>query len=473
MGVSGSKPKYFPGGRSCFRKKHHRKQRKVIKTQSLSRKLNKVDSSAQIDPSFSNPTFQVGSDSWFDTTTVIDSDGDDDFYSIQDDVVSQNGLEIRPKHADADQIKLDDSQSEMKTPVFLDEISTRSMDESSGGGETVGMHNRGLLSNACLPCLASTDPSDEKRKSFSNSSTSFKKKASLKLSFKWREGQVNSFTKSPKELLQRPIAGSQVPFCPMGKKMSDCWSPLEPNTFKVRGPNYLRDKKKEFAPNYTAFSPFGVDVFLSPRKIDHIARFVELPAVNSSGEVPQILVVNLQIPLYPATIFQNEYDGDGMSFVLYFNLSESYSKEIPTHLQESIRKLIDDEVERVRGFPVDTIAPFRERLKILGRLTNIEDLHLSSTERKLINAYNEKPVLSRPQHEFYLGENYFEIDLDMHRFSYISRRGFEAIRDRLKHCILDFGLTIQGNKAEDLPEHVLCCLQLKEIDFNNYRQLGF
>ncbi|KAF7810135.1 uncharacterized protein G2W53_036878 [Senna tora] len=292
------------------------------------------------------------------------------------------------------------------------------------------------------------------------------------------------FSVSSKPLLQRPIPGSHVPFCPIQKKMLESWSDIDPYPFKVQGMNYLKDKKKDFASNYSAYYPFGVDVYLSPRKLDHIARFVKLPIVTSSGNLPSMLVVNVQIPLYPATLFQGETNGEGMSIVLYFKLSESYSKELPLHFQEQIRKLMDGEVEKVKGFPVDTIAPFQERLKILGRVVNVEDLHLSAAERKLMHAYNEKPLLSRPQHEFYSGENYFEIDVDMHSFSYISRKGFEAFLDRLKICVLYVGLTIQasssfygaqkfqGNKAEELPEQILCCIRINGIDYLNYQQLG-
>ncbi|KAK6918020.1 Histone-binding protein RBBP4, N-terminal [Dillenia turbinata] len=83
---------------------------------------------------------------------------------------------------------------------------------------------------------------------------------------------------------------------------------------------------------------------------------------SGTKQLPPILVVNPQIPLYPATTFENETDGKGISIVLYFKLSESYSKELPLHFLENIIRLIEDEIEKVNGFPFDIVAPFRERL---------------------------------------------------------------------------------------------------------------
>ncbi|XP_049388398.1 uncharacterized protein LOC125852741 [Solanum stenotomum] len=513
MGGCASKPNGCVGfkGRKLVRRKKHKvsRRRNVSKTHSASQNLSKIEPSSSADHSYSNPAFQGNAESWFDPEMVIESDCEDDFHSVQD-VFSQNGsfsTGVSPRFSDfvyhngnaasdlsekheqpygsqepsvvkegvvkrnssADSQLKSNSQNEMDDPSLNDKM-PRSID---GGArvETGIFHNCGRQ-NPCLPCLAS---SDEKKKSLNPISPRSRKKSSLTqmLSFKWRETNSSSALLSPKTVLQRPIAGSQIPCSPLGRKMANCWSSVEPNTFKIRGKNFFRDKKKDFALNCAAFYPFGADVFLSPRKIDHIARFVELPAIDSSSEVPSILVVNLQIPLYPPAIFQNEYDGEGMNFVLYFKLSENYSKEMPVQFQENLQRLIRDETEKIKGFPRDTNAPFRERLKFLGRVVNTEDLQLSAAEKKLLNAYNEKPVLSRPQHEFYLGENYLEIDLDIHRFNYLARKGVESFKDRLKNCVLDFGLTIQGNKAEDLPENILCCIRVNEIDYAKYHQLGF
>ncbi|XP_020582664.1 uncharacterized protein LOC110026162 [Phalaenopsis equestris] len=462
---------------------------------------------------YTSPTIQGSiEETWFDSITVIESDCDDDFQSVQEDDFSLSGLEEAvsgfPPSKDAhhgdgnfnfvvpvlgynqkspisgesfvgnsdhgSKIQPGVAVNSLKIFVSHSDVSNLSVDEVSHGhgGEGI-LDNCGMLHNNCLPFLVTSVPTTEKKKSLTSSPPNSARKASLKLSFRRKPGEGHplasaSFTKP---FLERPLAGQQVQFCLLEKKMLDCWSHVDPNTFRVRGKNYLRDKRKDFAPDFAAYYPFGVDVFLSQQKIKHIARFVELPNVNSSGKLPPILIVNVQIPLYPAAIFQSETDGEGISFVLYFKLSEKYL-ELPTHFLDHIRKLIDDETEKVKGFAMDTIVPFRERLKILGRVANVEDLPLNAAERKLMNAYNEKPVLSRPQHDFYLGENYLEIDLDMHRFSYISRKGFETFIDRLKLCVLDVGLTIQGNKPEELPENLLCCIRLSGIDYTNYPQLA-
>ncbi|XP_073130163.1 uncharacterized protein [Henckelia pumila] len=511
MGSCVSLPENCVGG---SRMKNFRKRRKDLRRRVPSplsdRSSDGVEkiSSLAMDLPFNNPIFHGSvEEAWFDSAAALDSDwSDEDFHSVPDDIFSPRNMshdggdvstrrESSAEHteglptanfarlsangSDKSLVLPTDSECRVKSSGHLSETKPVHLDDKFGGiGENASgddglLDNCGILPSNCLPCLVSSVPSEEKRRSLSYSPPNTRKKATLKLSFKWREGHPAANLLSSKSLLHRPIAGSQVPFCPLEKRVPDSWSNIEPGSFKIRGVNYLRDKKKELASNCAAYYPFGLDVFLSQRKINHISRFIELPAINYSGKLPQILVVNVQIPLYPAAIFQGETDGEGISFVMYFKLSDSFGKDIPAHFQENIRKLIDNEVEKVKGFRGDTLIPCRERLKILGRVANVDDLPLSAAERKLMHAYNEKPVLSRPQHEFYTGESYFEIDLDMHRFSYISRKGFETFTDRLKLCVLDFGLTIQGNKSEELPEHILCCIRLNTIDYLNYQQLGF
>ncbi|KAK6129215.1 hypothetical protein DH2020_037045 [Rehmannia glutinosa] len=281
-------------------------------------------------------------EAWFDTLSILDSDSDDDFSSVHGE-------------------------------FFFSKDGAKEPNDESG---TKGKKN---LDRAHINGALNVGPQSQRKKS-----------AVIRLSFKRKsvDGEDTNEICASTKYLYRPRAGLMIPCCTDEKPISGTWSKIEPSTFKLRGDNFFKDKKKKCAAsNVSPYTPVGVDLFASQRKINHIAQHLELPSIKGDGKLPSLLIVNIQ-------------------------------------------RLVDDDVEKVKGFAKDSMVPFRERLKIMVGVANPEDLVSSSTERKLLNAYNEKPVLSRPQHEFYEGPNYFEIDLDIHRFSYIARKGlkhFESV----------------------------------------------
>ncbi|KAL4639576.1 hypothetical protein ACB092_03G228500 [Castanea dentata] len=391
-------------------------------------------------------------EAWFDSVSVLESDSDEEYSSLHGDSFHSAGNATQLLQYETASCFVD---SECRFEEFYG-----SYLKLDGGAHNPGEKAQENNLKSCQTL---------------SSSPSLQRKQSAVIMYSFKTKSVDRIEKTEycasEKFLYGPKAGLQIPCSPGEKPTSGCWSPLSPSIFKLRGENYFRDKQKFPAPDCSPYVPFGADLFVCPQKINHIAQHLELPSVKAHEKVPALLIVNIQLPTYPATMFHGEYDGEGMSLVLYFKVSDHFDEEISPHFQESIKRLVDDEMEKVKGFGKESMIPFRERLKILARVVNPEDLKLSSTERKLLHAYNDKPVLSRPQHNFFKGPNYFEIDLDIHSFSYISRKGFESFQDRLKYGILDMGLTIQAQKPEELPEQVLCCVRLNKIDFVNSGQI--
>lgn len=109
--------------------------------------------------------------------------------SCSSKTVKQPSSLVHPKEVDS-RTNLDGPNGEVR-PVSLDEISS-SENEGSERGDGL-LENCGILPNNCLPrlSLTSTVVPVEKR-SLSSSPRSSRKKAALKLPFKWKEGNSHA-----------------------------------------------------------------------------------------------------------------------------------------------------------------------------------------------------------------------------------------------------------------------------------------
>jgi hypothetical protein len=82
----------------------------------------------------------------------------------------------------------------------------------------------------------------------------------------------------------------------------------------------------------------------------------------------------------------------------------------------------------------------------------------------LTESYNGQPILTRPQHRFYEGVGYFEVDVDAHLFNYVARKGLSGLPLLSGDLIIDFGFVLEGHRDEELPEQILGCVRLGQVD---------
>jgi hypothetical protein len=104
-----------------------------------------------------------------------------------------------------------------------------------------------------------------------------------------------------------------------------------------------------------------------------------------------------------------------------------------------------------------------DRFKVIAQVTNQEESGLSGMGKKLLNSHNATPVLTRPQHRIYHHGNISEVDVDVHTFSYIARRGIHSLLDKTSTLVIDIGFVLQGETEKELPEQILGCCRLDRV----------
>ncbi|RQM26154.1 hypothetical protein B5M09_006995 [Aphanomyces astaci] len=92
--------------------------------------------------------------------------------------------------------------------------------------------------------------------------------------------------------------------------------------------------------------------------------------------------------------------------------------------------------------------------------------------KHLLETYNGQPILTRPQHRFYRGDGYFEVDIDAHTFNFVARKGLSGVADHFGNMVVDFGFVLEGQDDDEVPEQILGCVRLCKVDLKNAPRLA-
>ena len=184
----------------------------------------------------------------------------------------------------------------------------------------------------------------------------------------------------------------------------------------------------------------------------------------------QIFVFHVCVPQYAPAMWGGATDGEGFSLVKTYRMPEKAVEQIEMENPSLPWGVVLKNFMTAPCEDVDSATKkIHERLKLICRLANQEEVELGSFEKGLIGSYNAKPVLTRPQHAFYKGVNehgvtYFEAVLDAHEFAFVAKKGLNSLLDRIGDMVIDISFTLEGHADEELPETLLGNARLSKVD---------
>jgi hypothetical protein len=250
------------------------------------------------------------------------------------------------------------------------------------------------------------------------------------------------------------------------KAGSQIWADEDAAAWKVRGAGYMKDHEK-VSSAASILKVYNCDMFKSKKKTTNIMSKIQFPSdlpqitrteTDGGFYVPQLIVVNFMIPLYQHSMMRKVEDGESMQFVMYITIDQDAYEGMRDNRSAAYTVLR----EWLQAHPTNQ-ADYqnRGRLKAIPEILNVEDINLGML-RPVVVSNSAKPFLTGPKyHDYIKTDTYIEVDVDVHRYTYVARNTLGGMLGEIPKMLLRFGLTVEGREASELPEQLMVGITMK------------
>lgn len=244
------------------------------------------------------------------------------------------------------------------------------------------------------------------------------------------------------------------------------WLRCDASNFDVRNIRY-RQTQEKVPSEFALYECVGMDMIRDQRRIDFVLdRFHDgdLPQSlvgarewEAGWGVPRVLVINCQVPYTAGRLLgaHPEEDG-GFSILNYFVLSHQASECLAQGTLTPALRLLKRFVEDGKSTK-DGVA-----LKVAGRVEDLDKYEVPESFKR----FNNKPVLLAKSASVYSSRlpEVMEIDFDIRMWNYPARGAIASYHHRAKDAECSVGYLLEGKVDEELPEQILGCFTVKDMD---------
>lgn len=236
--------------------------------------------------------------------------------------------------------------------------------------------------------------------------------------------------------------------------VTNCWGLSDPSDFRVRGPNYLQDRKKVPSEDFLFPHCRGVELFLTDTCPENVGTHASLlggelrkvPTLIINFRLPWgVLLIYYEIPELYIPFIRASYESD-------FDASKLPSTKNMSPGQKATCRFFRNDMatknKTLKIVPVVVKGPWVVRHVVGGKPAIIGN---KLPINYLYDAGNDKQAM------------YLEIDMDIAASS--AARGILSVARTYTNVLtLDLGFVVQSNEQDELPECMLVGCRLHGVD---------